>query len=215
MTGTVIITGANSSLAIPAVGYLLKNYPEYTVVLTVRNASDKDANTASLRAIASQHPQAKIVIYELDLAVLSAVENFASTISKNISDDTYPPIVAVICNAFHWNLAIGDPELTSNGYEKTFQVNHIAHASLVLRLLDQFDPAGSRIVSLSSDAHWPGKAVWEKIPPEIPSDIESLVKPPVEADYTGRPFQRYANSKLAIVMWTHALNRRLLQVSSP
>ncbi len=68
---------------------------------------------------------------------------------------------------------------------------------------------------LSSDAHWPGKNSLEKYPPAIPDDLELLVKPAVDksADNFGRGFQRYANSKLAVVTWMYALNSRLEDVS--
>jgi len=216
MAGTIIITGANGSLAIPAVAYLLSNYPDYTAILTVRNASEDDANTTALRAVISRHPQAKADILELDLSVLSAVHDFTKSISKKIDNGTYPKLASIVCNAFWWSLTSDAPVLSADGYEKSVQVNHISHAALVLRLLTHFEPAGGRIVTLSSEAHVPGKATFEQIPPRIPDDLDSLVKPPVEASYPpGRPFQRYGNSKLAVVMWTHALNRRLVQVSPP
>ncbi len=59
MSGTIVITGANGSLAIPAVKYLLANYPGYGVVLTVRNASDADAHTKNLRKTLAQFPDTK------------------------------------------------------------------------------------------------------------------------------------------------------------
>jgi NAD(P)-dependent dehydrogenase (short-subunit alcohol dehydrogenase family) len=216
MAGTIIITGANGSLAIPAVAYLLSNYPDNTAILTVRNASDADANTTALRAVISRHPQAKAVILELDLSVLSAVHDFTNSISKDIDNGTYPKLTSIVCNAFWWSLTSAAPVLTTDGYEKSVQVNHIAHAALVLRLLNYFEPVGGRIVTLGSGAHVPGKATFEQIPPKIPDVLDSLVKPSVEASYpVGQPFQRYGNSKLAVIMWTHALNRRLAQVSPP
>ncbi|KAF2728577.1 short-chain dehydrogenase [Polyplosphaeria fusca] len=214
MEGTVIITGANGTLAAHAVAYLLDKYPNYTAILLVRDASEEDVNTQALRAAISLRPQATAVISEVDLARLDSVQDFANGLVTSIRNGTYPAIVAVICNAFWWNLAVDAPELTSDGYEKTMQIGHIAHASLILRLLKQFDPNSGCVVTLSSEAHEPGKAVWEKIPPEIPENIEDLVKPPQAPDYSGRPFQRYANSKLVTVMWTHALNRHLEQDSN-
>jgi hypothetical protein len=60
MTGTIIIIiGANGSLAIPAVQYLLTKYPDYTVVLTVQNALEIDVNTKKLRNSLTQYPTPK------------------------------------------------------------------------------------------------------------------------------------------------------------
>ncbi|KAL4958131.1 NAD(P)-binding protein [Aspergillus filifer] len=205
MPGTIIITGANGSLAVPAIQLLLKEHPEHTLILTARNAQTLTQYTGI----------GKVCVQKLDLADLSAVHTFADTIAADIEDGKIPPLTSIICNAYFWNLRSA-AELTGDGYEKTFQVNHIAHAALVLRLLGSFNPvSGGRIVLFSSDAHWPGKNSLEKYPPAIPdaSGIQDLVKPPARAhekpDHMGRGFQRYATSKLAVVMWMYALNRRL------
>ncbi|KAL3484393.1 NAD(P)-binding protein [Aspergillus germanicus] len=201
MSGTIIITGANGSLATPATELLLSKYPDYTLILTARNPdtirTKKDTKNLSIR--------------KLDLSDLSAVHDFATSIASEIQAGTLPPLASIVCNAYYWNLRSA-PETTADGFERTFQINHIAHATLVLRLLGQFDrKAGGRIVLFSSDAHWPGKNGLEKIPPAIPDDLTTLVAPEQDekADVMGRGFQRYANSKLAIVMWMYALNRHL------
>ncbi len=213
MSGTIIITGANGSLAIPAVQYLLANYPGYGAVLTVRNASDADAHTKKLRKTLAQFPDAKTSIYELDLANLSDVHTFASTIITEVAEGKIPPLASIICNAYYWNL-VDAAEITGDGYERTFQVNHISHTALVLRLLGSFGSHGGRVVLFSSDAHFPGKNGLEKYPPKIPNDLDLLVNPAVDerSDNFGRGFQRYAVSKLAVVMWMYALNRYLEKV---
>lgn len=215
MAGTIIITGANGSLAIPAVQHLLANYPNYALVLTVRNTLDADANTKRLRDLLKQYPDADSSIRELDLTKLSAVHDFATTVAAEIDNGKLPPLASIICNAYYWNL-VGHVETTVDGYEKTFQVNYLAHAALVLRLLGSFGPNGGRVVLFSSDAHWPGKNSLEKYPPAIPNDLQQLVKPAADdpPDNFGRGFQRYAVSKLAAVMWMYVLNRYLEKVCS-
>ncbi|MCJ1262499.1 hypothetical protein MMC22_002369 [Lobaria immixta] len=212
MAGTLIITAANSSLAIPAVQHLLTKYNDLTAVLTVRNASENDVNTTKLRSTLTQFPHAKASIHQLDLANLSAVHDFAHSITADISAGKLPPLAAIVCNAYYWNLT-GEAQITDDGYETSIQVAHIAHVALVLRLLGSFRPAGGRIVVFSSDAHWPGKNGLEKYPPALPEDLNLLVKPDVahekRSEHFGRGFQRYANSKLAIVTWMYALNRFL------
>ena len=79
MAGTVIITGANSPLATPAVEHLLTNYPNHAVILTVRNASSTDGNTKMLRDTVARFSNAETSIRELDLANLSVVHDFTST----------------------------------------------------------------------------------------------------------------------------------------
>ena len=214
MVGTIIITGANGSLAIPAIQHLLTHYPDYTPILTVRNASEADVNTNKLRSVVAQFPNVKTSIVEVDLANLSAVQDFASSIAADIAAGKLSPIAAIICNAYYWNLVQG-VQITGDGYEKTFQVSHLAHVSLVLRLLGSFVTGGGRVVLLSSDAHGPGKNGLEKYPPSLPEDLDLLVKPadPEPADNFGRGFQRYANSKLANVTWMYALNGHLEKAS--
>ncbi|RYP05671.1 hypothetical protein DL764_003641 [Monosporascus ibericus] len=207
MAGSVILTGANSSLGFHAVEHLLKKYPQYTAILTVRDASDTDVNTNRLREIVSRHPNVKTAIHQLDLASLSATHSFADTITRCLTEKKYPPLAAIIGNAYYWNL-VGAPELTADGYDKTMQVNFISHATLVLRLLGSFGDGG-RILLISSNAHWPGKNPMEAYPPSIPDDLELLVKPTVDDDKQGRGYQRYATSKLALTTWVHALNRYL------
>lgn len=213
MSGSILITGANSSLAIPAVQHLLTTSPGYNAILTVRDVSDADSNTRRLRDTIARHPEAETSVRELNLADLSAVHSFAETLAADITGGRIAPLAAIVCNAYFWNLSSA-AEVTSSGYEKTFQVTHLAQAALVLRLLGHFGPAGGRIVLFSSDAHWPGKNSLEKYPPAIPQDLELLVKGPDEEEKNkmGRGFQRYANAKLAVVMWTYALNRYLEKV---
>ncbi|KAI0835838.1 NAD(P)-binding protein [Hypoxylon sp. FL0890] len=208
MTGTIIITGANGSLAVPAVRHLLTKYPDYTAVLTVRRTEDTDPNTKKLRETIAKFPKAKTSIRQLDLANLAAVHDFANTIASEIAEKKLPALASIVCNAYYWNLA-RDPEFTTDGIETTIQVNHISHVALVLRLLDSFGPEGGRIVLFTSDGHFPGKNGLEKYPPGIPDDLDSLLKASPDADKLGRGFNRYANSKLAILMWGYALNRYL------
>lgn len=213
MTGTVVITAANSSLAIPAVQHLLAKYPTYNAVFTVRNIMDSDVHTKNLRATIAKYPNANTSIYQLDLTDLSAVNEFANNIAEKIQQGSLPPLASLICNAYHWNL-VGGAEITKDGYEKSFQVIHVAHAVLVLRLLGSFSSEGGRVVLFSSDAHWPGKNGLEKYPPAIPDDLELLKKPDADqpSDNMGRGFQRYAVSKLVVVTWMYALNRYLEKV---
>ena len=214
MSGTIIFTGANGSLAIPAVRYLCTKYPNYTLILTCRDASGEDNNTKKLRDTLEPLNGSTVIFRELDLSDLGAVTKFANTTATEISAGKLPPIASIVCNAYFWNLK--DPaEFTKDGYEKTFQVSYIGHVALVLRLLGSFQVTSGRIVLFSSDAHWPGKNGFEKYPPTIPDDLDLLVKPAADqpADNFGRGFQRYATSKLALVTWMYALNRALEKVN--
>jgi NAD(P)-dependent dehydrogenase (short-subunit alcohol dehydrogenase family) len=215
MSGTVVLTGANGSAAVWTVRYLLKHHLNKHLVLTVRDTSDSDVNTKLLKEVISEYPDARFCIRALDLSDLAAVHAFAKTLADEVSRGKVPRLESIICNAFYWNLA-SEKEMTSDGYEKTFQVNHIAHSVLVLRLLGSFAASGGRVVLLTSDAHWPGKNSLEKIPPKIPSSLDELARPPSDqsADHLAKGQNHYALSKLTILMWMYALNRRLQKVCS-
>lgn len=213
MAGTVVLTGANGSAAVWTVRYLLKHHVDKHLVLTVRDTSDADVNTKTLRNALAEHPKAKFTIRPLDLSNLAAVHAFAEALSGEVTRGELPQVESIICNAFYWNLASA-AETTSEGYDKTFQVNHVAHSSLVLRLLASFAPSGGRVVLFTSDAHWPGKNGLEKIPPKIPSNLDELARPPSDQskDHMAIGQNRYALSKLAVLMWMYALNRHLQKV---
>ncbi|KAF3765292.1 NAD(P)-binding protein [Cryphonectria parasitica EP155] len=199
MAATILITGANSSLPFPLVDYLLKHLPDLTLVL---------------HAIANS-PEAQVFVRELDLSSLSTVHNFSHRIATEVAENSIPRLASIICAAYHWNL-VGPMQLTSDGYEMTVQVSYLSHVALVLRLLGSFRAqAGGRIILFTSDGHESGKNQLEQIPPSMSAEaaqLDLLVKPGADdssADALGHGFHRYANAKLALVMWTHALNRRL------
>ncbi|KAI0468056.1 NAD(P)-binding protein [Xylaria cf. heliscus] len=208
MDGTIIFTGANSSLGIPTVERILARYPKLHIVLTVRDASSNDPNTQKLQDVVSRYPNSHALIRRLDLGDLAAVGQFVQEISESIAKKQYPPLKAIICCAMYWDL-INGPELTTDGYDKTFQICHIAHVALILPLLSSFGPGKGRIVMFSSGSHWPGKSMMETYPPTIPDDLTAVLTPAVTDDNYGSGFLRYSNSKLAITMWMHALNRHL------
>ncbi|KAI2488305.1 short-chain dehydrogenase/reductase sdr [Pyrenophora tritici-repentis] len=211
MASTILITGANGSLAIPAVEYLLRAYPQHSLVLTVRNDSVKDHNTAELRRVLAQQPDAHVSIRVLDLASLEQVRVFSDTILSEINDKALPRLSSVICNAMTWNLS-GGPKYTSDGYEASIAVNYLAHFSLCLRLLSGMDNVHGRIVFLGSVAHWPEKASLSRgYPTQIPEELDLLVhpQPDKQGEETGRGFQRYGTSKLVTIMVMYELNRRL------
>jgi NAD(P)-dependent dehydrogenase (short-subunit alcohol dehydrogenase family) len=215
MAGTVLITGANGSLALPSVKYLLEAYPSFNLVLTVRDDSEKDTNTLELRRVVAQHPDGQVSIRKLDLSSLENVRDFSNALVLEIQAKKLPPIRAIICNAMTWNLSDG-PKYSKDGYEITIAVNHLAHFALWQRLLGAIDPVHGRIVFLGSGAHRPENAGFAKgYPAHLPEDLDLLIHPEIdkEGEEMGRGFQRYSVSKLVPIMVMFELNRRLKAVS--
>jgi retinol dehydrogenase 12 len=86
-------------------------------------------------------------------------------------------------------------KVTSEGYEMTFALNHLSYFVLTRELLDVLKKTpGARIVNTSSGAHAQGKL-----------DLESW--PRREGRYFG--FEVYGGSKLANILFTRELARRL------
>ncbi|KAL4906422.1 hypothetical protein BDW74DRAFT_150310 [Aspergillus multicolor] len=253
MPGTILITGATSSLATRIISLLLTSYSyqvpdserenkhEYTLLITARNPSKIKVKLPELIC----NTNISIKVRALDLSSISSVHTFATEVSADVQSSKIPPLTSIICNASHWDLR-KEEEVTDDGYERTFQVNFLAHTVLILRLLGSFKPeAGGRIVLLTCDAHlhWPLRSVLErgrargleKYPPGIPDDLDELItvesqapsepqspeqileelqeKPKIrkkeKPECMARGILRHVHSKVAIIMWMYALNRRL------
>lgn len=217
MRSTVLITGATGSLGLQAVRQLLAAHPSLTVVGTVRNAhkSPKSPHLLRLEEVTREFPASQFLMKSVDLESLADVQSFAQDIASQVKSGQLPPISAIICNAFTWSL--NGQKFSKDGYESTFQVSHLAHFSLVLRLLQSMDPETGRIVMISSEVYDPElRHPIAKLPADInhSEDLEYLIKPGPDQAGTEHDmgWRRYANSKLANVMFMQSLNQRLQRV---
>lgn len=215
MSGTVVITGANGSLALGFVESFLSKYPQQTLVATVRNPSpENDPNTAKLLSLVSKYPATKVRLEALDLGNLAGVRSFAEKLAAQISSRELPRVAAIVCNACTWSLESGQ-KFTSDDYEATFQVCHLSHYLLVLKLLGSMDTTSGRIVMLGSITTYADKPnPLSSLGPCFPDDFEELIKPSLDPPKLvhDRGFQRYATAKLANVTFANDLNKRLRKV---
>ncbi|OQD62843.1 hypothetical protein PENPOL_c011G07377 [Penicillium polonicum] len=216
MVGTVIITGASGSLALEAVQQLLSSHPSLTIVGTVRNAKKSPPNPQShrLQEMAHRYPSSKLLIKSVDLNSLVEVRAFSDEIAGLVESNELPPISAIICNAFTWSL--DGQQFSKDRFESTFQVSHLSHFLLILKLLRSMDPQTGRVVMLSSEVHDPEHPnALSKLGAHLPSNdsLDTLVNPGPDEVGTEHDmgWQRYANSKLANVMFMQSLNKRLQQ----
>ncbi|KAK8099000.1 NAD(P)-binding protein [Apiospora kogelbergensis] len=192
--GTIILTGANGSLALHAADYLLKSYPDYHAVFAVRDAADTDPNTQRLRDIMALYPESQCSIHQVDHAELSIVHEFAGSLAASVASGQLPPLEAIICNASYWNL-VSDPELTVDGYEKAIQVSHIAHVALIMRLTGSFSNDGGRIVLFSSISHYRRPNFMTHLLPVVPDGTDDIVHPAPGDQKQAYGMQRYATGK--------------------
>jgi NAD(P)-dependent dehydrogenase (short-subunit alcohol dehydrogenase family) len=105
--------------------------------------------------------------------------------------DTYPRLDVLVNNVGgFW----AHRHVTADGLERTFALNHLAPFLLTGLLLDRLTAsAPARIITVSSGAHAQGRIDFD--------DLQG------ERDYSGQ--RAYSQSKLANVMFTYELARRL------
>ena len=176
-----VITGANSGTGFEAAKVLVRHGA--AVVLGCRNPEKAQA---AVRAILAESPGAKVEVEPLDLASLASIRSAAEAIKARHSQ------VDLLLN----NAGVMVPPFgkTLEGFETQFGTNHLGHFALTGLLLDRLlaTPA-SRIVTMSSTAHHLGRLRFD--------DLQ------FERGYSA--WAAYGQSKLANLMFTYALQRKL------
>ncbi|MEF8829989.1 MAG: oxidoreductase [Halobacteriales archaeon] len=177
---TAVVTGANSGLGLETTRELARRGAE--VVMACRNHERAEA---ARREIRDDVPDADLPIVFLDLADLSAVADFADTVT-----DRYDELDLLVNNAGVMALPRGE---TADGFEMQLGVNHLGHFALTGQLVDLVRAADGRVVTVSSGAHRTGDF-----------DFEDLHW---EGSY-GK-WRAYARSKLGNLLFAFELQRRL------
>lgn len=181
---TFIITGANSGIGFEASKRLVQ--ANANIVMLCRNLEKATASAEKLKQLASGNNSVSIV--QMDLANLNSVRAAASRVLK----DT-PKIDALINNA-----GIMFPpgrQLTEDGFELQFGVNHLGHFLLTGLLKERVLESDGRFVSVSSLAHKLGLRRIRFKDPNWESGYQTTLA--------------YGQSKLANAMFAVELNRRL------
>ncbi len=179
----VVLTGGTSGIGEAAAIKLAKM--GVRLVLVARDASRAEATLKRLREISSGDAAA----HTAHLADLSLVSE-TRRVSREIAA-AEPRIDVLINNA---GLICANRQVTAEGYELTFATNHLAYFVLTLGLLPRLLAcAPARIVNTASEVHRGATLDFD--------DLQS------EHGYSG--FGVYAKSKLANVLFTNELARRL------
>jgi NAD(P)-dependent dehydrogenase (short-subunit alcohol dehydrogenase family) len=181
---TVVITGANTGLGLQTARVLAGRGAH--VVLACRNA-DK-ARHAADRIIAA-NPGATASVVRLDLTSQAGVRSAAEEIR-----DRFPRLDLLINNAGVMEVPY---QRTGDGFELTLATNHLGPFALTGLLLDRVAENG-RIVTVSSIGHLDGVINFD--------DLQS------ERSYD--PDRAYGQSKLANLLFTYELDRRLRAAGS-
>lgn len=182
MDGKVcLITGASGGIGLESAKALARMGA--TVVLVGRDAGRTEAAVSAVRAAA---PDAKVEWLKADLTSLQSVRELAAAFQAR-----YPRLDVLLNNA---GLIIDRREVTGDGLEATMATNHYAPFLLTHLLLDMLKAsAPSRIINVSSEGHRLAKLDF--------GDLQS------ERRYDG--IRVYGNSKLANILFTRALAKRL------
>jgi NAD(P)-dependent dehydrogenase (short-subunit alcohol dehydrogenase family) len=188
-TGRVaIITGSNTGIGYGAAAVLAGKGAH--TVLAVRN-TDK-GNDAAAR-IKNASPNATVSVQELDLTSLESIRTAADELRAR-----FPRIDLLINNA---GVMYTDKASTKDGFELQFGTNHLGHYALTGRLLDHMlGVEGSRVVTVSSVGH--------RIRAKIHFDDLNL-------DRNYNRVVAYGQSKLANLLFTYELGRRLAAKGAP
>jgi NAD(P)-dependent dehydrogenase (short-subunit alcohol dehydrogenase family) len=177
-----VVTGADTGLGFETAQVLAARGA--SVVLAVR---DTEKGKRAAARIASTAPGADVTVQPLDLTSLDSIRAAAGELRAR-----YPRIDLLINNA---GVMFPPRQSTRDGFELQFGTNHLGPFALTGLLLEQMLPVpGSRVVTLSSLA--------QRLRARINFD-----------DLQGqRSYHRvaaYGQSKLANLMFTYELQRRL------
>jgi NAD(P)-dependent dehydrogenase (short-subunit alcohol dehydrogenase family) len=184
---TAVVTGANTGLGLETAKALAARGA--SVVLAVRNL-DKGKQAAA--TISNASPGADVTVQRLDLSSLDSVREAAAELRTR-----YDRIDLLINNA---GVMYTPQSTTADGFELQFGTNHLGHFALTGLLLDKLlATPGSRVVTVSSVGH----------------RIRSRI------DFDDLDFQNgysrvaaYGRSKLANLLFTYELQRRLAQADA-
>jgi NAD(P)-dependent dehydrogenase (short-subunit alcohol dehydrogenase family) len=181
-----VITGANSGLGYHTALELARNGAR----VVVASRSDVRGKEAVARIIA-EVPDADLDLRGLDLASLADIRTFADGVAS-----AYPSIDLLINNA---GVMAIPRSTTADGFEMQLGTNHLGHFALTgLLLPNLLATSKARIVTVSSTAHKPGHINFD--------DLMS------EQRY--RKWNVYSNTKLANLLYTYELQRKLAAAGS-
>ncbi|MGH8933055.1 MAG: oxidoreductase [Egibacteraceae bacterium] len=184
---TFIVTGANSGIGYAAARELAAKRAH--VVMACRDL--RKAAVAGER-IREAHPSASLEVARLDLADLGSVRDFAADFTA-----THPRLDGLINNAGVMALP---RRVTADGFEAQFGTNHLGHFALTGLLLPTLLASGpARIVNVSSTGHRAGHIRFDDL----------------MGERRYRPWPAYFQSKLANLLFTYELQRRLTRQVSP
>jgi NAD(P)-dependent dehydrogenase (short-subunit alcohol dehydrogenase family) len=180
----LIITGATGGIGLAAARELAHR----GALLSIVARSESRATAAVAQIKAASGPDVEVEVLFADLSSQASIRKLADEILSR-----HAKIDVLVNNAGAIN---GSRQLTTDGLELTWAVNHLAPFLLTTLLLDRIRAsAPARVITTSSGAHHGAR---------IPFDDVNA-----ERGYRGRGFGRYGETKLANILFTTELARQL------
>ncbi len=177
----VMVTGANAGIGKVTARELAKKGA--TVVMVARS---RQRGEEALIEVKNASGSANVELMLADLSSQESIRQFASEFKAK-----YDHLHVLVNNAGAFFM---NRQESVDGLELTFALNHLGYYLLTMLLLDTLRAsAPARIINVSSGAHFGGSINFD--------DLQT------ENGYAG--FRTYSTSKLANVLFTYELARRL------
>ncbi|KAH7250912.1 hypothetical protein BKA59DRAFT_509015 [Fusarium tricinctum] len=192
---TILITGGDGDIGKQVLSYLVLLSPA-EIWLAVK---DLNAAKACIAKLEQQAPDVRIQMVQLDLASLPSVRKAVATLISQVE--------RIDLLFLHAGVMGLPAQLTSDGYEFQFGINHLGHALLTKLLLPTLIRTAElkrdvRVIVTSSCSHHNCPAGGIDFD-TLKTDGSSIVT-----------LKRYAQSKLANILFTRALAERYPQLTA-
>jgi NAD(P)-dependent dehydrogenase (short-subunit alcohol dehydrogenase family) len=180
----VVITGATNGIGLAAARRLASLGAQLAIV--ARSIERAEQAAAGIRAAAPNSAPVDIIL--ADLASQHSVRHLAEEVL-----DRYPRVDVLINNA---GAIFGRREFSEDGIELTWALNHLAPFLLTTLLLERLKASPpARIITTASGAHYNATLPFD--------DLNA------DSGYPSMGFSRYGETKLANILFTAELARRL------
>ena len=191
----IVITGGNTGLGLESAKRLALGGA--TVIITSRSREKGERAAHGVEEYLEEKGVGEgggsVYSLPLDLCDLESVRAFPDLLRRSAALSSGSGKIDVLLNNAGV-MAVPDLQITKDGYEKTFQTNHLGHFALTALLSPLLNPDGSRVINVSSMAYLiAGDGL----------DLEGLNG---EGGYG--PWTSYGASKLENILFTKELQRR-------
>ena len=185
-TKTYIVTGATSGIGLAAAEHLLR---QGAFVIGVGRSPQRCQ--AAEQRLSALYPQGAASFCTADLGLQSQVRALGAQIADRLQAQGISYLDGLVNNA---GMVTFRRTLTAEGFETQWAVNHLAPFLLTHLLLPLLQAAPqARVVTVSSESHYKGRMRWDDLQLRRFYNV----------------FEAYQQSKLANVLFSAELNRRL------